>query len=33
MSRNSNEKLVVAEADAFLKGPESLGNNGRTDTL
>lgn len=36
MSRNSNEKPVVAEEEAFLKGTESLDdpeNNDRTDTL
>lgn len=36
MSRNSDEKLVVAEAEASEKGTESLDdpeNNGRTDTL
>lgn len=36
MSRNSNEKLAVAEAEAFLKGSESLDdpeNSGRTDML
>lgn len=36
MSRNSNEMLVVAEAEASLKGTESLDdpeNNGRTDIL
>lgn len=36
MSRNSNEKLAVAEAEAFLKGNESLDdpeNSGRTDMI
>lgn len=36
MSRNSNEKPVVAEEEAFQKGTESLDdpeNNDRTDTL
>ena len=35
MSRNSNEKLAVAEAEASLKGSESLDpeNSGRTDML
>lgn len=36
MSGNSNEKLVAAEAEASLKGAESLGDpesNGKTDTL
>lgn len=36
MSRNSNEKLAVAEAEAFLKGSESLDdpeNSSRTDMI
>ena len=36
MSRNSNEKLAVAEAEAFLKGsesPDDTENSGRTDML
>lgn len=36
MPRNSDEKLLVAEAEASEKGTESLDdpeNNGRTDTL